>query len=124
FSKDEKTIYSILELTGEVEVFQWSGSKWYSKQIVPMFPTDFKGEHGGADIKIDSKGKYVYATNRGTANVVVAYKVNKEGTLETIILSAVYGVSPRTISFSPNEKKVIISYQNSNNIVILDKPKH
>jgi 6-phosphogluconolactonase len=120
FSKDEKTLYSVLELTGEIEVFQWTGTDWISKQIVPMFPTDFKGEHGGADIKIDVKGNYVYATNRGTANLIYQYKVGKNELLSLKSYSTVYGDSPRNINLSPKKKKVIVSNQNSNNIVLLD----
>jgi 6-phosphogluconolactonase len=121
FSKDEKTIYSVLELTGEIEVFQWTGTDWISKQIVPMFPTDFKGEHGGGDIKIDKKSKYVYATNRGTANFIYQYKINKNSLLSLEGFSSVYGDSPRNLHLSPKEKRVIVSNQNSNKIVILDK---
>jgi len=121
FSKDEKTMYSILELTGEIEVLQWSGATWISKQIVPMFPTDFKGEHGGADIKIDRKGRYVFATNRGTANLIYTYKVNRSNLLEVKGYSSVHGNSPRNLNLSLKENKVIISNQISNQVTILHK---
>ncbi|MGN0003688.1 MAG: lactonase family protein [Sphingobacterium composti] len=119
-SKDQNTIYSVLELTGEVEVFQYSGSDWISKQIVPMFPKDFDGEHGGADIKIDKKGKYVYATNRGTANFMYKYRVKSNGLLEKVGHVSVYGDSPRNVNISLKEKSVFIANQITNNITILD----
>lgn len=119
FSKDGKSMYSILELTGEIQVFQKSGNEWVSKQIVAMFPADFKGEHGGADIKIDKKGKYVYATNRGTANLMYKYKVKRSGLLEKVRYVSVYGDSPRNVNISQKES-IFIANQNTNNITILD----
>ncbi len=124
FSKDENTIYSVLELTGEIEVFQFSNSNWISKQIVPMFPKAFEGEHGGADIKISSNGKYIYATNRGSANFIFKFKVEENNLLKFEKYSSVHGNSPRNLNFSPNENKMLISNQNSNDIAILDVGKN
>ena len=120
FSKDEKTLYSVLEMTGEIEVFQWTREGWISKQIVPIYPADFEGQHGGADIKIDKKGKNIYATNRGTANILYKYKILRDGRLMNPIYRSVNGDSPRNLSISLNERFILISNQTTNNIVIFN----
>ena len=119
FSKDGNTIYSILELTGEIEVFQRKKSDWNSVQIVPMYSTNFKGQQGGADIKFDKKGSILFATNRGEVNEIYSYAVMKSGLLKYISSSSVYGDSPRNLNISPSRKKVFIANQNTNNITIL-----
>ncbi len=127
FSQDEKTLYSILEMTGEVQVFQKENNDWVSKQIVPMYPTNFKGEHGGGDIKLSKDGKYIFATNRGTANFIYQYKINQDGKLKVKRYSSVFGDSPRNVNLSPSEKFIFVTNQNTNNITIfskkLEKPK-
>ncbi|MCA5006194.1 lactonase family protein [Sphingobacterium bovistauri] len=120
FSKDEKMLYSVLELTGEIEVFQLKGGKWMSKQILPMYPNNFKGEQGGADIKIDNQSKYIYATNRGTANLIYQYKITNTGILKTKSYSSVQGDSPRNLNISPSGKFILLSNQKSNGVNIFD----
>lgn len=119
FSKDEKTIYSILELTGEIEVFKKNQEIWISRQVQPMYSSDFVGEHGGADIKLSRDGKTLYATNRGTANLLATYQVNSKGLLSLKNIQSVKGNSPRNVQISPKEKVVLISNQNSNNVTII-----
>lgn len=121
FSKNEKTIYSILELTGEIEVFQQNGDTWVSKQIVPMYAAGFDGDHGGADIKVNKNGKLLYATNRGTANVLATYQITANGLLKSKKIQSVKGDSPRNVNISPGGKLLLISNQNSNNITVLSK---
>lgn len=121
FSKDEKTFYSVLELTGEIEVFQKAKELWSSRQIVPMFPENFEGEHGGGDIKLDKSGNILYATNRGTANLLASFQIDLKGLLSLKSLESVEGDSPRNLNLSPEEKFILISNQNSNNITIIPK---
>ena len=113
FSKDEKTLYSILEMTGEVQVFKKERGQWVPKQIVPMYLEGFRGEHGGADIKITKDGKHVFATNRGTANLIFNYVINADGLLEVKSYTSVAGDSPRNLNLSPKEKFIFVSNQNS-----------
>ena len=120
FSKDEKHFYSVLEITGEIEVFSRIGDKWNSKQIIPMYPGDFQGEQGGADVKIAENGKNLYATNRGTANLVYKYKINHDGLLNLESFSSVLGDSPRNVNISPSGNFIFVSNQISGNITIFN----
>lgn len=115
-SNNQNTIYSMLELTGEVQVLQRENEKWVSKQIIAMYPDGFQGEHGGADIKMSKDGKFIYATNRGTANFVYAYHIQHNGLLTLKGSNSVFGDSPRNINISPDGKFIMVSNQLTNNI--------
>lgn len=119
FSEDQQTFYSILELTGEVQVFRKSANEWKSVQILPLYSPGFDGEHGGADIKITEDGSYVLATNRGTANVLCIYEILKDGKLKKRQITSVLGDSPRNLNVSPSSNHVFITNQNTNNLIIL-----
>ena len=119
FSKDGLTLYSVLEMTGEIEVFQFINDKWTSKQFVNIFSKNFKGENGAADIKIDSEGKYLYASNRLDADVVVSYQVLSNGLLKQHDLHTSVGKGPRNINISPSGNLIFLTNQLSNQINIL-----
>lgn len=108
---DGSRLYSVLEMTGEIEVLENENSNWISKQIVPIYSDGFVGEHGGGDIKMSADGKYLYATNRGESNEIVVYKVGKNGLLSLLQVQSVEGISPRNIQLSPDEKWIIVSNQ-------------
>ena len=46
-----------------------------------MLAPDFKGRVGAADIHISPDGKFLYGSNRGDANELVIYCINKNGLL-------------------------------------------
>lgn len=113
FNDKGTMIYVVLELTGEIEVLELKNGKWLSKQIVPIYSPGFKGEHGAADIKRSTDGKYIYATNRGESNEILVYEVKKDGTLHNIQALSVEGQSPRNVQLSPQGNWVIVSNQQS-----------
>ena len=118
FGRGNEIIYSVLELTGEVEVFRNQNGAWKSIQVLPMFDTNFKGNQGAGDIKTSKNGKHVYATNRGDANVVLTYKVMKGGELLLENILSVDGNSPRNLNMTPNNKWLFIGNQESNAVSV------
>lgn len=118
---DAKTIYSVLELTGELAVFQQKDGEWKNTQTLPIYKTGFVGEHGAADIKISGDGRYVYATNRGDANVIVCYDVLKDKSLRVKDVSSTAGTSPRNINISKSGKWVFVTNQVSNAITVFKR---
>lgn len=120
FTKDENVLYSVLELTGEIEVLRKVGGNWESHQVIPIYDNYFEGEQGAADIKISQDGKYVYATNRGAANVIVTYEVLKDGKLKQVQVLPVGGISPRNLNLSPNNKWLFVGNQESQQVSIFE----
>lgn len=120
-SDDGQRLYVVLELTGEVEVLTNAANKWVSKQVLPIYGNGFLGEHGAADIKMSADGKNIYATNRGTSNEVVTYKVGKDGLLKIIQVESVGGISPRNLQISPDGKWIIFANQSSGFLTIFKR---
>lgn len=116
-----RCIYSVLELTGELEVFQQKNGNWESTQILPIYKKEFIGEHGGADIKMSSDGKFVYATNRGDANVVACYQVLRDKNLRLKSVIPTGGNSPRNLNISEDGKWVFVTNQISNEITVFER---
>lgn len=118
---DVKTLYSVLELTGELAVFQEKDGEWKNTQILPIYATGFAGEHGAADIKISRDGRYIYATNRGDANVIVCYEVLKDKSLRVKDVTSTKGISPRNLNISKSGKWVFVTNQVSNAITVFKR---
>ncbi|ERJ60569.1 lactonase family protein [Sphingobacterium paucimobilis] len=123
-SDDARCVYAVLELTGEVAVFHEKDSRWVNTQILPIYAEGFVGEHGGADIKISKDGKFIYATNRGDANVVASYQVKKDKTLHLKSILSTGGNSPRNLNISEDDSRVFITNQISNQITVFKRNKH
>jgi len=120
-SGDGATLYVLAELTGEVAVYQNTKGKWQHRQTLPVYAEGFTGDQGGADVKISPDGKFLYATNRGDANVIVHYKILQNGRLEQMDVYSVEGKSPRNFNFSPEGNFILVTNQQSDEIVILKR---
>ncbi|TDQ76710.1 lactonase family protein [Sphingobacterium yanglingense] len=120
-SDDAKCIYAVLELTGEVAVFQQKNNQWVNTQVLPVYDEGFKGEHGGADIKMSVNGKFVYATNRGDANVIACYEVMKNKMLRLKSIVSTGGNSPRNLNISADGNWGFVTNQISNQISVFKR---
>lgn len=111
------TAYVLLELTGQLTVYQKRDDEWQLRQILPISDYEFAGEHGAADIKVSPDGKFVYASNRGTANVITCYKVLDNGLLELVQVQPTLGKGPRNFNITPDGQYLLVANQESDNIV-------
>jgi 6-phosphogluconolactonase len=83
--------------------------------------SDFKGEIGAADIHISPDGKFLYATNRGTANDISVFKIFKNGKLELIQKTSTLGKGPRNFTIDPTGNFLLVGHQYSNDVVIFKR---
>jgi len=58
---------------------------------------------GAADIHVSPDGKYLYATNRGTANDITCFGILKNGHLKFIQQTSVLGMGPRNFCITRME---------------------
>lgn len=115
------TAYVLLELTGQLTVYQKQEKEWQLKQILPISDYEFAGEQGAADVKMSPDGRFVYATNRGSANVVVCYSVMDNGSLELVQVMPTMGRVPRNFNITPDGQYLLVANQQSDNIVVLKR---
>ena len=119
FSNNGKFLYVIEELTGSISVYRfYKGTASFLQKVV-AHPKSFKGVAGSADIHLSPDGLYLYASNRGTENNIVAFKVLPNGKLEekTIQYTSTEGKAPRNFTISKDGNWLLVANQNSDNII-------
>ncbi len=118
FSRDGKYAYLLQELDGSVTVFSYKKGTLKKIQETQIVATDFKGQIGAADIHVSPNGKFVYATNRGTANTISCFEIQKDGQLKSVETIATLGKGPRNFVIDPSGKFLLVAHQYSNDVVI------
>ena len=119
FSSNGKFLYVIEELTGSISVYRFLNGTASFLQKVYTHPKTFKGKAGSADIHLSPDGLYLYASNRGTENNIVSFKVLRNGKLEesTIQYTSTEGKAPRNFTISKDGNWLIVANQDSDNII-------
>ena len=120
FSKDGKKLYLIHEIDGSVSVIRMNDGKLSLIQQTTVVKND-KVVIGAADIHLSPDEKYLYATNRGTANDITCFSVDKEGKLTFKQQISTGGDGPRNFAISPDGKYILVAHQKTNNIVIFKR---
>lgn len=119
FNKKGNLVYSVEELSGTVAVYSYENNKLTEIQRISMNTDDFKGENGAADIHLSHDQKFLYATNRGTADEIVIFSVDKvSGKIKRIGVQSTLGNHPRNFAIDPSDKFILIANQNTDDIFI------
>lgn len=117
FSPDKKYAYLINELTGNIIAYSYNNGTLTQIQTLPSDITKGKEDKGSAEIDITPNGKFLYTSNRVTANEIVAYKVNSDGTLLEVGRTPT-GIHPRHFMIDPTSHFLLVANRDSNNIQI------
>jgi len=114
-----KFFYVLTELTSVITEYYFEAElkRFTAINTVSMLPDGFKGENTGAEVAIDPKGKYVYASNRGEDSIVV-FSVSdpKRGTLKFEQRIPSGGKTPRQFEIDPTGHWLLAGNQGSDNI--------
>jgi len=114
--------YLIHELNASVTVFDYKNGKLTPKQTLSMLAPDFKGKMSAADIHLSPDGNFLYGSNRGDANEVVIFSVDKsDGKLTYAGRQSSLGTSPRSFAIDPSGNFLVVSNQQSNSIVLFKR---
>jgi 6-phosphogluconolactonase len=120
FAPNGKFAYLVTEMASTVIAFSWNAEKGTlnTLQTLPMLPKDYNGVKEAAEITVHPNGKFVYASNRGSANSIAAFKVDgAKGTLTPIGIFPTGGKIPRHFTIDPTGKFLIAANADSNNLV-------
>jgi 6-phosphogluconolactonase len=122
FHPNGKIMYLAEELSGTVGVFTYGEGKLKLMQTISTVPEDYKGTFSVADIHCSPDGRFVYASNRATANSLVIYKVDAaDGILTVVGHQPVLGVKPRNFCLSPDGKELWVANQLSDEVVVFSR---
>lgn len=118
FSNDGKFVYVLHELDGSLSTYKYKNGSLKLLQETTIIAKDFKDETSAADIHISPDGKFLYATNRGDANTINTFAINKKGTLDLVNQIDTKGKGPRNFAIDPSGNFLLIGHQYTNNVVI------
>lgn len=120
-SDNGSQLYLIHELAAEVGVYRYKEGKISHDQTIPLTNSTFVGNVGAAEIRISEDGRFLYASNRGDANTISAFKIDKNGGLEHVQTLSSGGLMPRNFALSKDGKFVFVANQASNNITVFER---
>jgi 6-phosphogluconolactonase len=123
FSNDGKYVYLLQEFDGLLTVFNYSNGILKKIEENSILAKGFKGEISSADIHISPDGKFLYASNRGTANTISIFKILKNGQLESKGQMSTLGKGPRNFAIDPSGNFLLVANQYTNDIVIFKRNK-
>jgi 3-carboxymuconate cyclase len=120
FSKDGKRLYLVQEIDGTVSVLNFSNGRLSLLQETTL---DRKPGtvNRAADIHLSPDEKYLYATNRGSANNITCFAVGKNGKLTFKQQLSSGGDGPRNFAITPDGNFVFVAHQFTDNIVVFKR---
>ena len=114
FDASGKHAYLTTELNASVLVFNYADGKLTETQSLPMTAPGFKGKIGGGALHLSPDGRFLYATNRGEANQVVAFAVDPaSGHLKLLKRYPTLGKTPREFAIDPTGRWLVVGNQES-----------
>ncbi len=123
FSKNGKFVYLLQELDGALTVFSYSNGILKKIDETTILAKDFKGTFSSADIHISPDGKFLYASNRGEANNITIFKIQKNGKLVLKGETSTLGKGPRNFAIDPTGNFLLVAHQYTNDVVIFKRSK-
>ncbi len=120
FSPNGRFVYSLHEMGSMVTVWSYTAGsgKLAEVQTISTLPEDFHGENNSAEIEVDSKGRFLYASNRGHDSITIFAIEPGNGRLSVVDHVPTQGHIPRNFKIDPTGHYLFAANQNSNNIVI------
>jgi 6-phosphogluconolactonase len=120
FAPTGKFVYVLNELSSTVAVFSFDSETGVMQPVqnISALPKGFSGQNTTAEIITDSKGKYLYVSNRGD-NSIGQFSINPtDGSLTPVGWIPSGGISPRNFEIDPTGKWLFAANQKSDNIVL------
>ena len=123
FSPNGKFAYLIQEMQGDLTVFSYNDGVLRKIQQANIVAKDFKGAVGSADIQISADGRFLYASNRGDANDITIFAIQKDGKLVYKNRVSTKGKGPRAFVIDPSGNWLLVGHQYTNDVVIFKRNK-
>lgn len=114
-------VYSINELNGTVNVWNYDGEKGdlTLENTHETYPNDHSGSISSADIQVHPSGKFLYASNRASLNNIAIFQIDaKAGNLTFIESVSTQGKTPRNFVISPDGRFLLVANQDSSTVVV------
>ncbi|EHQ28493.1 lactonase family protein [Mucilaginibacter paludis] len=119
FNPKGTLMYLIQEMGGAINVYNYKQGTLKQIQSQTIVPDGFNGQIGAADIHISPDGKYLYSTNRGSANEIEVFAINRDsGKLNFVERTSSLGKTPRNFVIDPSGNFLLVANQNSDDVYV------
>jgi 6-phosphogluconolactonase len=118
FSADKRYVYLLNELQPRVTVLSHDPvtGNMAPIQTIGTLPADYTEETTGAEVALDSSGRFLYTSNRGHDSMQVFSVDRESGMIEQVQLIQIRGNFPRGFSIDPTGRFLFVAGQNSNTL--------
>jgi len=120
FSRNGENSYVLQELDGSLTVLSLKRGRLSVVQESTVV-TKPGIETGAADIHLSPDGRFLYATNRGRANDITCFGVQKDGRIIFKSQLPCGGSGPRNFAITPDGQYLLVANQYSDNIVVFKR---
>lgn len=73
----------------------------------------------GGDIQVDAEGRFLYASNRGSANEIVVFEIDGvSGTIDFRQRVGAAGLSPRSLLIGRQQDLLLVANEQSDNVSV------
>lgn len=121
FSPNGKHAYLAHEFNGKISAFNYNDGNLTLLQEVETVAKGFNGKIDAADIHLSNDGKFLYESNRGDANTINVFAVQKDGKLNFVETVSTLGKGPRNFNIDPTGKYLLVAHQYTNYVVIFNR---
>ncbi|PYB69358.1 3-carboxymuconate cyclase [Pseudomonas sp. LB-090624] len=120
FDAKGRHAYLTLEMSGEVVMFDVQDDALVERQRLPLTERSEAAAKAAGGLHLSADGRFLYVSNRGTANEIVVFSVGKDdGQLAFLQRRSVEGDHPREFALDPSDKFLLVANQKSNQIVVI-----
>ncbi|MGF6393553.1 lactonase family protein [Pseudomonas plecoglossicida] len=120
FDAKGRHAYLTLEMSAEVVVFDVENDALLERQRLPLTDQQDAAAKAAGGLHLSADGRFLYVSNRGTANEIVAFSVGKDdGRLTFLQRRSVEGDHPREFALDPSDNFLLVANQKSNQIVVM-----
>ncbi|WP_409259601.1 lactonase family protein [Pseudomonas sp. KCJK9009] len=120
FDAKGRHAYLTLEMNAEVVMFDVQGGNLVERQRLPLTERQEAAAKAAGGLHLSADGRFLYVSNRGTANEIVAFSVGKQdGQLTFLQRRPVEGDHPREFALDPSDNFLLVANQKSNQIVVI-----
>lgn len=120
FAPSGRSVYVVNELSSTIAVYAFDPGRGglVRKQTVPTVPTDLAGKNAAAEIAVDTKGRFLYVSNRGDDSLAVFGIDPVDGQLTPIERVPSGGRGPRHFAIDPTGRWLFAANQGSNEVIL------
>lgn len=120
FDAKGRHAYLTLEMSGEVVMFDVKDDALLERQRLPLTEQQDAAAKAAGGLHLSADGRFLYVSNRGTANEIVVFSVGKDdGQLAFLQRRSVEGDHPREFALDPSDNFLLVANQKSNQILVM-----